>query len=248
MFASPAVTVVFTVVFLMISCYSLLRLALLAAAVGPEGDQLAELSHLLMGLAMIAMTLGWTGGPGSASGIVQLLLFGLLTLWFLGRAVGRSAGHGGTSNVYHLVMTASMVWMVAAMPRLMGMPETGSADAMASMHGGHDGGSAAGAAHATAMAHAPTWMVAVNWGFVALLGAGAALWARRAARARPNDPGAAVPSELDDPVASSSRSATAVATRPTTSSPLVRLASPRTDAVCHLLMSLGMAVMLVAAL
>ncbi|MGI5131176.1 DUF5134 domain-containing protein [Pseudonocardia sp. CA-107938] len=236
---SIAVTVPFTVVFLVVGGYALVRLSLLVGEVGPGGDRLAELSHLLMSIAMIAMALGWTGGPSSGSGIVQLLLFGVLTLWFLGRAVARSAGHGLPSSLYHMVVCASMVWMVAAMPQLMGMPEMGS---MAGGHAGHDAHVPAAALESSAAmgSPAPVWTVVTSWVFIVLLAAAGLSWARRAVRAVPSEP------ESSGPVGTAD-GAVALAVRPG-STRLVHLVGPRTDAWCHVLMSIGMAASLVAML
>ena len=238
---SIVVTVLLAIVFLVVGGYSLVRLALLVGEVGPGGDRLAELSHLLMSIAMIAMAFGWSGGPSSGSGIVQLVLFGVLTVWFLGRAAARTGDHGPSSSVYHAVVCASMVWMVAAMPQLMGMPEMGS---MAGGHAGHHADGAAPAMEpAAAMgAPAPTWMVVTSWVFIVLLAAAGLVWVARAVRPLPIEPDA-------EPAESGGRAggAVAVAVRPSPTR-LVHLAGPRADAWCHVLMSVGMAAMLVAML
>jgi hypothetical protein len=237
---SIVVTVLLAIVFLVVGGYSLVRLALLVGEVGPGGDRLAELSHLLMSIAMIAMALGWSGGPSSGSGIIQLVLFGVLTVWFLGRAAARTAGHRPSSSVYHMVVCASMLWMVAAMPQLMGMPEMGS---MAGGHAGHDAGATAAAAPGAAMgAPAPTWMVVTSWVFIVLLAAAGLMWVGRAVRPLPIEPDA----EPTDP-GGRAEGAVAVAVRPR-STRLVHLVGPRADAWCHVLMSVGMAAMLLAML
>ena len=115
-------------------------------------DRAAEAAHLLMSLAMIATTWGWTGGPGSTSGMVQVGLFGLFALWFVAGAVGGSIPDG-----LHTTNAAAMVWMVVAMPELMGM-------------GTHT-----------------TWTTAVTVLFTALLVATAWVWIYRAVAAGTDD-------------------------------------------------------------
>ncbi|MHA6627175.1 DUF5134 domain-containing protein [Pseudonocardia sichuanensis] len=231
MFASTALSLAFTVVFVLTAGYLLVRMALLTAGTAPGGDRLAELSHLLMSLAMVGMATGWTGGPASAGGVLQLALFGLLTVWFLGRLAAPAPGHARTGDAYHLVMVAAMVWMVAAMPQLMGM--TGAPAAGGGAHAHHHGGGTAEALapHAVAVA-TPPWVLAVNGVFVALLAAAAVLWGRRAVR-----PGTAIG-------IAAGGSGAVVATRADPG--LARLTGPRADACCHLLMSIGMGAMLLA--
>jgi hypothetical protein len=230
LFASTAVSLVFTVVFVATGGYSLVRLALLTAGTVPGGDRLAELSHLLMSLAMVGMATGWTGGPTSAGGILQLVLFGLLTVWFLGRTAAPAPGHGRVGDAYHLLMVAAMVWMVAAMPQLMGM--TGAASA-GGAHAHHHGGTAeALTPHAVAI-ETPPWVLAVNGVFVVVLAAAAVWWGRRAVRSRTRTGASTGPAPGGG-----------VATRAVPG--LARLTGPRTDACCHLLMSLGMGAMLLA--
>jgi Domain of unknown function (DUF5134) len=105
---------VFTVVFVATGGWALYRLAIRGSDSGV--DHPTELAHLLMSLAMVAMVWDWSGGPDSASGIVQVVVFGLFSLWFLPGTL-----RGSLPSGLHLVSTAAMVWMVVAMPYLMGM-------------------------------------------------------------------------------------------------------------------------------
>jgi Domain of unknown function (DUF5134) len=146
-FSSLTVPALFTAVFVGTGGHALYRLTAPAFV-----DRAAEAAHLLMSLAMLAMTWGWTGGPGSPSGMVQVGLFGLLTLWFVAGAVGGSIPHS-----LHTTNAAAMVWMVVAMPALMGM-------------GTHT-----------------AWTTAVTVLFTALLVATAWVWIRRAVAAATND-------------------------------------------------------------
>jgi uncharacterized protein DUF5134 len=231
MFPSAALCVVFTLVFTVTGGYSLWRLARLLAGEGAPGDRVVELFHLVMSLGMIAMTWAWTGGPTSAGGVLQIVVFGASTVWFAYRAATRVTAHGHLANGYHLVMAAAMTWMVAAMPLMMGMSGGMEMSGHAGHHGsGEDMSGMAGMDHSAAAALAPGWVVGVSVVFVVLLLVAAGWWARRAVCADDPAPGQDVVS------------GGAVAIR--TASAL----TVRADAGCHLLMSLGMAGMLVAML
>lgn len=217
-------SLVFTAVFLATAVYSLVRLAELGATGDRSGSRAAELTHLVMSLAMIAMAWAWTGGPTSPSGVLQIVVFGAATVWFALRAL--TPGHPRAVAGYHVVMNAAMVWMVAAMPQIMGVSM--SAD---SSGGHHHGDSSAAGSVAVAT---PVWVATVTWLFAALLLGTAVLWALRVRRPASADRAGQGPDEAAGGIA--------VATRPTTA------LGARLDAGCHLLMSLGMAGMLVAML
>lgn len=227
MFASVVLTVVFTLVFTVTAAYALLRFA--GSGDRAPGDRLVTLFHLLMSLAMVAMAWAWTGGPATPGGIVQILVFGGFTLWFAARTATPAAAHGRVAGAYHLVTGAAMTWMVAAMPLMMGASMVGASGA-AGGHAAHAGADAAGGAGALAPdAARPPWVTVVSLAFVVLLLVAVAWSAAQLAR-----DGDAAP--LDGPDAGGG---TAVRTRP---------AVARTDAAAHLLMSLGMAGMLLAML
>jgi Domain of unknown function (DUF5134) len=234
----------FTVVFTLTGVYSLVRLAELASGMDRTGSRIAELSHLLMSVAMIAMAWGWTGEPASPTGVGQIVGFGVLGIWFLARLVLPVGDHSRATEGYHLVANAAMVWMVAAMPQITGSPVAeaaphGSAD-MAGMAG--TGGMAGLAAAAPTTPATPAWVVAVSVALAVLVLGGAALWATRIVR--PVLPGccAAGGSTQAEEIASGGSVAVAVAAVRT------RSTSARIDACCHVLMSLGMAGMLLAML
>jgi hypothetical protein len=233
-FSSPALLGVLSVVFAVTGLYSLVRLSTLASGANPGVDRVAELSHLLMSIAMIGMTWGWTGGPGTGSGVLQLGVFGLLGLWFLARVL-RPDGHW-LGTAYHLVVQVAMVWMVAAMPTLMGMG--GGSTSAPSGHEGHgSSGALPGMGEMDGMGHAdpaPLWTQVVTLAFVVLLAGAAMAWA--AAAVRP----AVRPAPV--PVAAGAAGPPACDPAP------VRTTDRRLAAGCHLLMSLGMAVMLLAML
>jgi len=225
-FSSLPLLLVLTAMFAATGLYSLVRLSALASGAATEGDRVAELSHLLMSIAMLGMTWGWTGGPLTPSGVVQLVLFGLLSVWFL-VPVLRPGGHHWMGRIYHLVVQVAMVWMVAAMPALMGM---GGAATAASGHEGHGATADVGEMTGMVMSGPPPWWVhLVTVAFVMLLCVAALAWAIAAVRparvpvpaataAAPSEPGPAAPRGI------------------------------RLDAGCHLLMSLGMAGMFLAML
>jgi hypothetical protein len=239
MFSSVPLTSVFTVLFLATGVYSIVRLAALASGVSSAIDRAAEPSHVLMSLAMIAMTWGRTGGPASPSGALQIVVFSLAGLYFLiGAVFGYRAPVAGG---YHLVMALAMVWMVATAPLPMGAGST-SARAMGDMPWMAAGGSAGAAPVDPAVR---SWVLPVSLVLVALLLAAALFWAARAGKQPADRVGNCAPTGAG-PNAEAQAGAVAVATAPSRDlgSPL----SARADAACHALMSAGMAGMVAAML
>jgi hypothetical protein len=182
----------FTAAFAVAGLSSLIRL--FAPASG--GARMAALSHLLMSVAMIGMAWGWPG-PGTSAGIVQLAVFGLLTAVFVLRVLRRSAGAD------HLVDLVAMVWMLGAVPWLMG------ADA---------------ASHSHHHAAVPVWMQVVTLALLVLLGNAALAFVVEEHRSAPGLVAAA------SPAGSGTRRVS------------------RLDAAGHVLMSGGMAGMLLTML
>jgi hypothetical protein len=229
MFMSMLSAVVFAVVFTVTAVYALLRFARMSSgAAAPAGDRLVELFHLLMSVAMVGMAVGWTGGPGTPRGIVQIVVFGAFTLWFAARAASGTADHGRMAGVQHVVMSAAMTWMVAAMPLMTGMSMAGETSSEHAAHGG--AGEAAGMGAMEPDAAAPAWVTAVSVVFIALLLAAACWWLARLLRGDGAD------------AAEAADGAGGTATR--TSIPTLA----RVDIAAHVLMSLGMAGMLVTLL
>ncbi|HEV7792389.1 MAG TPA: DUF5134 domain-containing protein, partial [Pseudonocardia sp.] len=183
MISSVPLSVALTVLFALSGGYSLLRWASLRAGVaGHHGDQVAELSHLLMSLGMIAMVWAYGGGTGDA---VQLIAYLALSGYFLTRLVrGRTTGRPGCpAPGFHLLMSGSMVWMVAAMPLLMAGSVAGPSGGM-QMDGMTMGGMTMGGADtgldARPVTATPGWALALTWVFIAGLVLGAGFWLRRA--------------------------------------------------------------------
>src|SRR5882757_8455617 len=261
--SSVPLSVLLTVIFAVTGAYSLLRWASLRADVaGHHGDRVAELSHLVMSVAMIAMVWAYGGPIGNAA---QIVLFTVLAGYFLTRLpVGRRGARltGCPAPGFHLLMCASMVWMVAAMPLLMrGMP--------ADSTGGHvhdlpmGGGGSAGQ-DGQPPAPTPTWAVVVTVALSVALLVAAGYWLRRAVGdpARPGVPvgaevpvgaGVAAPAERPAPNGSGVARATgpsARSARPARRTPgrVVAALTPRRDGLCHLAMSVGMAGMCLAML
>jgi hypothetical protein len=226
----------FTVVFTLTGVYSLVRLTELASGMDRTGSRIAELSHLLMSLAMIAMAWGWTGEPSSPTGVGQIVVFGVLGIWFLARLVLPVGDHSRATEGYHLVANAAMVWMVAAMPQIMasGTPVPEAAP--------HDMAGMAGMDAAPTPPATPGWVVAVSVAFAVLVLGGAALWAARIVR--PVVPGCCAAGGSTQAEEMASGGSVAVAVAPVRT----RSTSARIDACCHVLMSLGMAGMLLAML
>ena len=224
----------FTVVFTLTGVYSTVRLAELTSGIDRTGNRLAELSHLVMSLAMIAMAWAWTGDPSSPTGLLQIVVFGLFGIWFLARLTVPEGDHSRANEGYHLVTNAAMVWMVAAMPQIMGAEKPASDAAHHGMAGM--------AMPASTPPSAPGWVVAVSGVFVVLLVAGAVLWTSRIARPGALGGCAGAPTAAEEKATSEGSVAVAVAPART------RSTSVRFDAGCHVLMSLAMAGMLLAML
>ncbi|GAA5120317.1 DUF5134 domain-containing protein [Pseudonocardia adelaidensis] len=101
----------FTVIFAITGVRSLVRL--LVPVDG--GDRTAELSHLLMSIAMAGMAWGWPAGPDTPGGVAQLVVFGVLAVVFVVRVVD-PAEPPSAGNAFHLLALGAMVWMVLSMP------------------------------------------------------------------------------------------------------------------------------------
>jgi hypothetical protein len=248
-FDSLAVSVLFTAVFAVTGTYALLRWASLRLAVaGRAGDEVAELTHLLMSVAMLAMTWGYAT---PASDIAQLVLFGVLGGYFLVRmSTDRlfTSACACAAPGYHLLMCAAMGWMVVAMPWLMGSAANSGDQAPMQMdgmsmpmpeqtHGAHSAG--------PSFAVPATVLLAL-----ALIGA-AGYWAFRLIRLRPSSAPAVSEPPAPRPSTAASGAGTLTATthvvkerRGPVSDRLLDLLTPRADALCHVLMSVSMAAML----
>jgi uncharacterized protein DUF5134 len=181
----------FTAIFIITGLRSLARLVARPAA----GGRTAELSHLLMSVAMVGMAWEWPAGTDTLGGLAQLVVFGVLAVVFVVRlldpAEGRSAG-----SAYQLLMVGAMVWMLLAMP---------------ASHGHHGHGAAPALTQLVTLAFA-----------VPLCGAAVALVSRRA--------------PVLVPAAASPRGESRTCV------------GPRLDLAGHVLMSGGMAAMLLAML
>jgi hypothetical protein len=253
-FGSVAISLLLTVLFAVTGGYALLRWASLRTGVaGRAGDGVAELSHLLMSLAMIVMAWGY-GSPAATT--AQIVLFGGLGGYFAIRlAASRLAASTRTcpASGFHLLMCAGMVWMVVAMPWL--MASAGTAGSAADMP--MDGMSMPMAPGAP-VAGGPRWAGPITVVLAVAMLVASAYWVGKLARSvRPTPPAESAPVALVVPAASESRyhpagppSAVPVArggSRPVeapVSERLLAVLTPRADDTCHLLMSLGMAAML----
>lgn len=180
MFASTTLTAVFTLVFAMTGVYALARLSRLLSGADVTGDRPAELFHLVMSLAMIGMAVAWTSGPETASGRLQIVVFGAFTLWFAYRGATRSTSHGHLMTGHLVAMGAAMTWMVATMSLLMG---PASPDGSGHSHHGAPSDTAAAAGSDVPVPPAPGWVVAVTIAFAVLFAIAGCSWAVRAVRA-----------------------------------------------------------------
>lgn len=247
MFSSVPLLSVFTVLFLVTAVYSVVHLAALpsgaSSCVGHSVDRAAELSHVLMSVAMIAMMWGWSGGPSSPSGALQIVAFGLIAIYFLTGAV---RGHRApAAGAYHLLMALAMVWMIATMPLLTG---SGAASGMDMEDMPWMSSSESGPTGPVGPGEYP-WVLPLSLVFAALLVAATLLWAYRAVKRSDGRSAHCAPTEHCAPVEiETGGGVVAVVTAPAPRTSLGTLLAPRTDAVCRTLMSAGMAGMLAAML
>ncbi|MFP5022763.1 DUF5134 domain-containing protein [Pseudonocardia phyllosphaerae] len=251
MITSLSLSLLLTVLFVGTGLYALARWSAVVAARLTPARRLSELSHLLMSAAMVLMVWSW---PGTAGLSVQLVLFGGFALGFAVDAVRRYRHrlHGCAGGSAHALMTAAMVWMLAAMPLIMPMPAASSgASGGHAGHAGHEG--MAGMPGAEHVHGGPAgWAVAVTLALVVGLVVATAFWAVRAAGAAAHHghehdedvPG--VPLDCHGgPADAAGAAPTAVAQRPAATGLASRL-GPRSDAACHTVMGAGTALMLVA--
>jgi hypothetical protein len=117
-------TLAFTAIFTITGLYSLARLV-----ARPGGDRTAELSHLLMSIAMVGMAWGWPAGTDTAGGVAQLVVFGVLAVVFVVRLLD-PAEHRPAGSAYQLLMLGAMVWMLLATPASHGHHGHGAAPAL----------------------------------------------------------------------------------------------------------------------
>ncbi|MGP5099887.1 DUF5134 domain-containing protein, partial [Brachybacterium alimentarium] len=127
------------------------------------------MNHLVMSLAMLLMVWRPVGTAGTWMQVAIFALFDILMLIGL-PSVRSAAERVGLAS--HAVLNAAMIWMLLAMPLLMGHSMGGSADAHATHHGG-------GSGDAMEMTPTPTWATGANWVTVVLSAVIAAWWLGR---------------------------------------------------------------------
>ncbi|MGH1525358.1 DUF5134 domain-containing protein [Leifsonia sp. L25] len=156
-------------------------------------------AHVLMSLSMAIMPWTWST---SVPPLLQIVVFTVAALWYVGLAVFRPRTHAGPEAgshhvgplllAYHAAMMAAMVWMSALMTMTMGGSTGGMRDsggmAMPGMEMSRD--SMAG------LWRQPGWVVTVTLGFVALFAAATVWFLVDLARARGGRRGSAPLSPL----------------------------------------------------
>lgn len=136
------------------------------------------LAHVLMSVSMAIMPWSWSA---AVTPLLQIVVFTVAAVWYVGLAVFRphvhagpeAAGHhsGPLLLAYHAAMMAAMVWMSALMTLMMGGSASGSG---MHMHGGDMAGMSSGATM-TGLWQQPVWAVVITLGFVGMF-AVAAVW------------------------------------------------------------------------
>lgn len=132
-----------------------------------------HVNHLVMSLAMLLMVWRPVGTAGTWVQVTTFALFGVLMLIGL-PSVLRTVDRVGLAS--HVVLNAAMIWMLLAMPLLMGHAMGSSTDAHAAHHGSGD-------AMAVVMTPTPGWVAVVNWVAVVLSAVVAVWWLERLFRA-----------------------------------------------------------------
>ncbi|MFR9730962.1 DUF5134 domain-containing protein [Saccharopolyspora sp. MS10] len=187
-------------------------------------DRLSSWSHVVMSLLMIAMA--WPWGM-SVPALPQVVLFGIIAMWFAALTALRvpcAHEHGSPrlAHAHHAVMSAVMVWMVAAMPLLM----MGASESGGGHHHSLGGGGGSGVLAAAAPAPGPPGaVVATSAALAAFLVLSSMAWIATAA----------------DTGRHALNTAEATGTRPAPEATRLAL-----DAACHGAMSIGMGAMLFA--
>nr|WP_281392021.1 DUF5134 domain-containing protein [Brachybacterium halotolerans] len=146
-----------------------------AAHQGPVATAV-HVNHLVMSLAMLLMVWRPVGQVGTWVQVIIFSVFGVLML------AGLPSVHGWVERVgvfTHLVLNAAMVWMLLAMPLLMGHAMDMSSDEHAAHHGGGSMDSMP-----MQMTPAPAWATTVNWVAVSLSFVVAVWWLVRILRER----------------------------------------------------------------
>jgi len=133
-----------------------------------------HVNHLVMSLAMLLMVWRPVGTAGTWIQVALFALFGVVML--LGLPTVHAVGER-VAVVSHVMLNAAMIWMLLAMPLLMGHDMGGPVDA----HAGHHGGGT-GDEMAMEMTPTPAWVEAVNWGAVVLSAVIAVWWLVRLLR------------------------------------------------------------------
>ena len=178
-------SLVMTVVFLATAVLCGLHLARSARPVTPLSGSAAHaahsgpvattvhVNHLVMSLAMLLMVWRPVGSAGTWAQVAIFGLFALLMLMGLPTLPGVLARVGLLS---HVVLNASMIWMLLAMPLLMGHAEHGGTDEHAAHHAGAE------TAAAVAVLPVPAWATTVNAAAMALSALVALWWLGRLLR------------------------------------------------------------------
>ncbi|HAN25639.1 MAG: DUF5134 domain-containing protein [Microbacterium sp.] len=164
---SPLWSAVFTILFSVtgvVSLVSLVRTRRAAPAGTPFGTtEVVEIAHLLMSIAMVAMVWWAAGAELTWAQIAVFAVVAIALLVSLPQATSRA---GRVDLAGHAVVTGAMVWMLVAMPALMGSGGDGAS-------GHHHSG---GAADAAAPAATPEWIVVLNGVVIAVVAAFAVWW------------------------------------------------------------------------
>ncbi|TSD58161.1 DUF5134 domain-containing protein [Aeromicrobium piscarium] len=172
---SPPWNIILTVAFLFtasvcVGNYVAIRRQTAAAGNTRTSEELVDINHAVMSVAMVLMIWSTIPSAGSWLQILVFMVFAFALVWaFLDSRVTTS----WIDTAGHVVLNIAMIWMLAAMPLLM---TNGTGEHSSNMAGGQD--------HDTLQTAATAWVDAMNGVVVALCAAGALWWLYRTLVAR----------------------------------------------------------------
>lgn len=175
MIHDPALAWTFTILFVATGLVSLVAL-LRSHAWSDRGSYLA---HVVMSAAMAIMPWSWSM---SIPALVQVVVFTIAALWYVGLAVLRPRTHAGPEASrhhssagflsYHAAMMAAMAWMSVLMTLMMGGSTSGT---HAHVSGMDMAGMDMSPQTIIELWNQPAWVIVITVGFVALFAA-ATIW------------------------------------------------------------------------
>lgn len=147
----------------------------------PRMDSIVHANHLVMSIGMIFMT--WVNIGTIALWIQSFFFAALAVVMVIGSL--RAPSRTSTVSLFgHIALNSSMVWMLLAMPLLMGHKTSGGDHADGDHARSSGMGHSPDMSHGMAMAPIPDWAATVNWVAVGLSALAAIWWIGLLVRSR----------------------------------------------------------------